>query len=85
MLRLKTIVHNRPGYEFTNDEFIEQLAAYLPEKTIREEFNQFILEGNSIPLNSADLLPEFQINKVGDIPQLKIKNKRKFYSNYQTR
>ena len=85
VLRLKTIVHNRPGYEFTNDEFIEQLAAYLPEKTIREEFNQFILEGNSIPLNSADLLPEFQINNVGDIPQLKIKNKRKFYSNYQTR
>ena len=85
VLRLKSVVHNRPGYEFTNEEFMQQLAAFLPERRIREEFNQFILEGNSIPLNSADLLPEFQINKVGDTPQMKIKNQRKFYSNYQTR
>ena len=84
-LELKKLVHNRPGYEFTNEEFIQALSVYLPEKTVQLEFNEFIIEGKSIPLSEKKLLPEFQIRKEGEIPVLKLKNQKRFYANYQAR
>jgi hypothetical protein len=84
-LELKKLVHNRPGYEFTNEEFIQALSVYLPEKTVQLEFNEFIIEGKSIPLSEKKLLPEFQFRNDGEIPVLKLTNQKRFYANYQSR
>jgi hypothetical protein len=84
-LALKKLVHNRPDYEFTNEEFIQVLSVYLPEQTVQQEFVDFITEGKSIQLSENNLLPEFQIRMAGETPVLKIKNQKHFYRNYQSR
>jgi hypothetical protein len=83
MLDLKEIIKDRPKKEFTNEEFINTCASYLPREKVAKDFDEFIINGKSISFNSGVVLPLFKVEYRNQTPFLTILNKKKFVAHYQ--
>lgn len=77
-LDLQDLVRNRDHKEFSNEEFVQAVAKYLPDMNQKELFNDYIVQGISIPFNTFLNPSIFKATAIDGIPKLEITNNRKF-------
>jgi hypothetical protein len=83
LLDLQQLVKARTKKEFTNQEFIDACSKFLPHETVAKDFENYIVNGNSIAFDDNILLPVFKIKTQAQSPLLAIVNKAEFISHYQ--
>lgn len=82
MLDLKEMVRIKTKKEFSNEEFINTVAKYLPKEEFTKYFQDFILEGISIPFNEIAVMPFIHLEVKDQVPFIRIIDNRKFSLHY---
>ena len=82
MLDLKDIVKGRIKKEFTNEEFINACSKFLVRETVTKDFDDFVVNGNSVQFEN-NLLTFFKVENREHAPFLTIIDKKKFISHYR--
>ncbi len=66
------------NFKLTQNDFIRLTAQFLPEKQVKKDFTQYIINGDSIVFSSDNLCPVFQVHYQNNIPVItagkKLKN-----------
>jgi len=83
MLALKQLVSSRDKKMFTNEEFIDAVAKYLPRQQVEEAFKKYIIAGNSIVFDSAVLMPSLQVENKDRALVIHVVDEQRFQQHFK--